>query len=416
MDIVIDFKNHLLAQKQKPSKLTVKNYVSDVKKFIQWYENAYATTFYPQFIKPNVISQYSSYLLNGTENSMPATRSSKRYLSSLRKFCGFLEESGTIEENPFPKEINPQRVIDPYYLKDFKNFLYTEQARKLTIKNYMADIKQFVEWLERVIVNDPEARTSSPMSSIDNFSLEQYKVRLLQEAQLSPVSINRKLSSLRRYMKWLQDKGLIYLQRQEPEKIEEETKHEELPVQSVIPDIPLTALQGMVEENENQIRKYSSFAPFRLVQKTSRIISLGSELLFFSPIAHIAEAIHYSVWKKGEKEIFVPVTNILESSSYIPQGVSIKTIIPKASSILPPKTASLASIAGKLRTITTQEPADTTVHNFTKGLYAPLRISTKHMHWQQKLIYNLRYSRPAWYKKYHEFAFVQYLHFGILII
>ena len=124
---------------------------------------------------------------------------------------------------------------------------------------------------------------------------------------------------------------------------------------------------------------------------------------------------HYSLWKTGEKKIFEPVTTILKASSYVPKGVSVKTIIPKATSIMAPKTANLASAFGKVRSYTTIS-TPTTVHNFAKTLYAPLQISTKHMTRWQKIIYHMRYSRPTWYTKYHSMAFVHYLHIGILIL
>jgi len=39
-------------------------------------------------------------------------------------------------------------ALGGHHLRDFKNHLYVYNASKLTIKNYIIDIKQFLNWLE----------------------------------------------------------------------------------------------------------------------------------------------------------------------------------------------------------------------------------------------------------------------------
>jgi len=423
MDIVKEFKNHLLTQKNPPSHLTIKNYLSDVRRFFNWFENTYQTPFNPQWLNKEVICRYQNEIQLTGQSSLSAASSIKRYLSSLRKFTSFLEESGAINTNPFSllQQVEPQ--TDPFFFKEFKNYLFTEHASRLTIKNYLADLRQFIDWLEQVTskgnseANQPQ--NSNLLQSIDNYVLEQYKTRLLNEAKLSPISINRKLSSLRRYVRWLNEKGIledILIQPySEPENKKVEIKEENPPVQVQMPELPLTVLQGMSEEDEKIKTNYSRFAPFRLMQKTTKAINLGTDLLFFGPIAHVAEAIHYSIWKSGKKTIFAPVKTILKTSSYIPTGVSVKTIIPKASSIMPPRSANLASVLDKIQQYRIASKPET-VHNFAKALYAPLKLSTQSMDWKQKVLYHIRYTRPNWYRNYHSFAFVHYLHIGILIM
>jgi len=418
MDIVNDFKTYLITQKNSPSKITIKNYLSDIRRFILWYEKTYVTIFMPEALSPRVISEYNSSITINYQTTLPSARSSKRYLSSLRKFTLFLEETGKIKENPFVLATEYQKPVDPFFIKDFKNFLYTDQASKLTIKNYLTDINQFLRWLAQVTEIDSES--SNLLLKIDNYALEQYKMRLLHEARLSPVSINRKLSSLRRYIRWLSAKGVlkasiseIQIDKSETEEIEQD---EEILIPDQQPQIPLTALHDLVQEKEEaKLPRYSRFAPFRLFQKTSRIINLGADLLIFNPIAYSAELIQYSFWKKGGKEIFTPVTSILEASSYIPKGISVKTIIPKQISIIPPRTANIASVLEKVKQYGIGTNPDS-VHNFTKALYAPLDISTKQMHWKDKLWHYMRYKRPQWYKTYHTYPFVNYLHISIMLI
>lgn len=417
MDIVGNFKNYLLTQKNSSSPITIKNYISDIRRFIEWYKNTFKTPFYADTLNHDVVSQYENYINSKNESSLPAASSAKRYISSLRKFSTFLVESKAIKINPFSENKINQNISDPFFFKEFKNFLYNEQASKLTIKNYLMDIKQFTGWLEQVMVSTRGTEANELLQTIDSYVLEQYKTRLFNEAKLSPISINRKLSSLRRYTAWLTDKGVLPVI---PAQVEpkNQTEIEETDQETVRfkAELPLTALQGIAEEkNEDQPRKYSNFPPFRLIQKSNKLITLGFDLLLFNPIANLAEALHYSLWKNGSKTIFTPVTNILEAKSYIPKGVSVKTIIPKQSSILPPASANFTSNLNKIRNYGATLKNDT-VHNFSKSLYAPLTISIEHMPWKNKLLYHIRFTRPEWYKKYHSFAFVHYLHIGVLII
>jgi site-specific recombinase XerD len=416
MDIVKSFKNHLVAQKNPPTAITIKNYVADIRRFLTWYSQTFHRIFTAEELTHDIVLKYQNHIQTNTETSLPSARSAKRYISSLRKFAGFLEDSGAIKLNPFTLTEPKKEIIDPFFLKEFRNFLFTEHASKFTIKNYLIDIKQFIAWMEQVLSHEIQEDTGNLLHVIDNNVLDQYKNRLLIEAKLSPISINRKLSSLRRYIKWLEEKGIIDNLLIEQEQDTPKATIKKDVIETSVPELPLMALKGIDHDTEAQkYKKYSSFPPLRLIQKTTKLITLTTDLLFFNPIANFAEAMHYSLWKNGEKKIFEPVATILEASSYVPKGVSVKTIIPKATSIMAPQTANLASAFGKVRSYAAISNP-TTVHNFAKTLYAPLQISTKHMTRWQKIIYHMRYRRPTWYTKYQSLAFVHYLHLGILIL
>ena len=57
------------------------------------------------------------------------------------KFAEYLIEEGYIETDPFDQIINNRQSIvdkpDPWFLKDFKDYLYVFGASNLTIKNYV---------------------------------------------------------------------------------------------------------------------------------------------------------------------------------------------------------------------------------------------------------------------------------------
>lgn len=423
MDIVTNFKQYLEASKNPPSSITIKNYLSDVRKFLTWYNLQFRNPFVPTEFTSTVISQYQAAIQSRGQSTFAAVRSAKRYISSLRKFTDYLIASGQSTNNPFYEIVSIHTITDPFFLKEFNGFLFTEHAKPLTIKNYIADLKQFINWLSRVsdidISTYSELNTSSLLSSIDNFSLEQYKIRLLNEAKLSPISINRKLSAIRRYIQWLVDKGIIN-QSITPSEVQYSSEIKDIDTKTVntalvIPEMPLIALHGLADQEKEDKQHYSGFPPIRLAQKISRLISLGSDLLLFNTLAHVAETIYFSFWKNSGKSVFAPISAILESSSFVPNAVSVKTIIPKASSILPPRTANLSSVLEQINNLRISSKPET-VHNFTKALYAPLKISKKHLPWRQKLIHTIRYTRPKWYSKYHSYVFVHYLHIGILVL
>ena len=76
MDLLTEFKRYLLQDKVKHSKITVKNYVSDVRKFINWFENTFHREFLPELItklsitlSPALVPTYSIYEIQKATNS-----------------------------------------------------------------------------------------------------------------------------------------------------------------------------------------------------------------------------------------------------------------------------------------------------------------------------------------------------------
>lgn len=416
MDIVHNFKAHLFTEKSKPSKVTVKNYLSDIRKFLQWYEKTYATSFHTSNLSPEIINAFQTSLQKNAEGSIVATRSAKRYISSLRKFCRFLSDSGAIEANPFDAiTAAPKAPEDPWQIKAFRNSLVTQNASKLTIKNYILDVQQFLTWLERVsepTVLDQHQR----FLSIDTTTINQYKDRLLIDEKFSPISINRKLSSLRRYMRWLEEQGLVD---QQPV-IQEEVTPAPVVTPVVAPVIeeeplPLTMLRQLQSDaQESSLEKYSGFAPIRLFQKTRRAVSSAADVLIFNPIAESVETIQYTIWKKSGRKVFAPVKTFLgETVEKLPATDEATIAIKTTTTInrLAIKTMSIANSFVRVRT----EAKPYAVRNISKSFYAPLSISLANLTLKQRIIHHLRYTRPAWYKKYHAWPISHHIHMAVLI-
>ncbi|MCL5433045.1 MAG: site-specific integrase, partial [Patescibacteria group bacterium] len=206
--MIDQFKQFLLDQKGNSSKTTVKNYIADVRKFIEWYKGKYNREFEPQNINFLTIEEFKK------DKSGSASASSvDRYLSTLRKFFFYLKLEGIVSYTPFEIEKNNKlkNDIDPWHIKDFKNYLYIYNASHLTIKNYIIDVRQFLTWAEQVtsVKSAWEVKDKNIFDKIDNSLIGEYKRRLVEEFKFSPLSVNRKLSSLRKYLAWIKTEGLI---------------------------------------------------------------------------------------------------------------------------------------------------------------------------------------------------------------
>ncbi|OGH49557.1 MAG: hypothetical protein A3I54_00225 [Candidatus Levybacteria bacterium RIFCSPLOWO2_02_FULL_41_11] len=373
-------RNYLLSKKAF-SPLTSKNYVSDIRKFIHWFEQSFGKNFQAQDFTPDVITLFEKThgaiitpdapdTLDTRDTLRISSRSFKRYFSSLRKFALFLVEEGYLEENPFNKLMAKSQQSrtkqDPWFLKDFKDYLYIFGASNLTIKNYLVDLNAFTNWAENAFKTDLNI-SKDYISSITSEIIDAYKQRLILLLRLSPKTVNRKLSSIRKYLEFASSRG--YIGRQFPIS----------PSASLgagnFPDFPKASrgeqfriseegmkLQDIEEEETGQTSQSKGgqplaekIPPVRLLQR------LLTPYVFFEDIiaSKIAELIkHKKLSRKAEI-----------SSNRLP-----------------------ISVDQKIKNI----PARIPLH--------------------KQLIYHARYTRPKWYKTYHSYSFSHYFHLAILII
>jgi len=135
------FKAYLIANHL--SAVSVKNYVSDINKFL-------ATI--PDDKTPQS-EDFKNYYDKINQNNTPS-QTLKRYQSALRKFGQFLKEEYALAKNPAviletrktldtsAKQINPEKMLDAY-----RKSLEKSGSKPATIKNYLADTRQFLDWL-----------------------------------------------------------------------------------------------------------------------------------------------------------------------------------------------------------------------------------------------------------------------------
>jgi site-specific recombinase XerD len=127
--VLNSFKSWLIAKSYSPS--TIRNYLADTNRYLNQTSN---DIFSPESV--------SSYLVTINSDS-----NKNRYLSSLSKFFQFALDQKLITTDPLklsqkPKTIGPQEALQQY-----QAFLTKKQFLPATIKNYLNDIQQFIDWL-----------------------------------------------------------------------------------------------------------------------------------------------------------------------------------------------------------------------------------------------------------------------------
>ena len=156
---------------EKISKGSVRSYTSDVRHFLSWllfflksnkisldlnstiqqFNNE--TIVLLKHVNPKVLNSYKDYLLS---NNTPLKTINRRF-SSLRRFGQFCKSqnwfpSTPLGMNPFETlkniSLNQPFPEDKHHLSEYRNELWKKGASKLTIKNYLADIKQFLGWVD----------------------------------------------------------------------------------------------------------------------------------------------------------------------------------------------------------------------------------------------------------------------------
>ena len=148
MDLIDQFRNYLY--EQGLSDVSVKNYSSDINKFISWIKTKTGKDPDSSHLTLQLFNGYNQYLLKANLPNLTV----KRYLSSLRKFGQFLKDSKkkpanlaanlltSTQATPTAGSIDIKKLTDEY-----GKYLVSQKLSPVTIKNYLADTNQFLVWL-----------------------------------------------------------------------------------------------------------------------------------------------------------------------------------------------------------------------------------------------------------------------------
>ena len=144
------------------SEATLKFYASDLNHFERWLLTKLAdlgsvasnlTEAFP-YLSPSTAQEYKNSL-NSASNPIATIN---RRLSTLRRFSVFLSESGYLTYDFAQnltnisasklKHINTTSASARHAVAEFERHLLAKKKSANTVRNYIADVKQFLEWLE----------------------------------------------------------------------------------------------------------------------------------------------------------------------------------------------------------------------------------------------------------------------------
>lgn len=410
MELLSSFTVYLFSQKKTDSSATVKNYLADVSRFIRWYEAYFSQSFNPKWVTNDLLEKYKT-ISTGNETQIEgfsklSQRSFARHQGSLNKFFSFLKENHLIVNQPTFSTVAKQtpNAQSDFNLKEFKDFLYQGKASQQTIKNYIIDIKQFLVWVRTVILaeNNQTLDETAIYGYITANLVEEYKQRLSQDAGFSAKSINRKLSSIRKYFAFLQAQGLM--QKNDEYQLSEISNLND----AVITDNIITEMLSDQEKtinNQNikaseKTKTYSKFGPIRFLQKVKNAAIFTLDFLFIGVLVKIIEETQYLLWKITGRQLFKSLINQPLNSTVA------NTVV---------DTALVAGISQGKKIIEIQEGLPK-IANLKKSFYAPMAVSTAEMSFIKRIWHTLRYKRPQWYRQYHNYPLAHYINFGILIV
>lgn len=141
------------------SKVTIKNYISDLTHFLAWMELFLRSQNLPLFqneseflgryFTQNLVERYKNYLFS----NLPLSTVNRR-LSTLRTFARFCLRQAWITEDPtknisnIATERQSTRATKEKILEEFRKSLEKEKTSSNTIKNYLSDIRGFLIFVE----------------------------------------------------------------------------------------------------------------------------------------------------------------------------------------------------------------------------------------------------------------------------
>lgn len=152
MNLPNQFKIYLKTQGNSP--ITIKNYLSDLGNFLNWLHQS--TGINHQIAGKSIFGLFTQETLEEYRQSLireniPSKTINRRF-STLRKFGQFGQSQQWLKKNPAKKIKNIPETekisTSEQILEEFKNHLEKEKISRITIKNYLSDLRHFLTWLE----------------------------------------------------------------------------------------------------------------------------------------------------------------------------------------------------------------------------------------------------------------------------
>ncbi|HAU99335.1 MAG TPA: hypothetical protein DCW55_03820, partial [Candidatus Pacebacteria bacterium] len=192
-------------QAQQLSKISIKNYLSDLRRFLTYWQNENQSDKSIQLDSvESAIRAYRSMLL---ASATPLSTLNRKF-ASLKQFSLYLEQTHDrhIDQTLLtrivttPKKNEQEREPSPNEsaLHQFASALADEGCSHETIQNYTADVHQFMEFAQEQIL----ASNQTKPQLVSFFSH-------LEKAGFEPATMRRKSASLKKFYIWAKNSGYL---------------------------------------------------------------------------------------------------------------------------------------------------------------------------------------------------------------
>ena len=289
--LVNQFKSFLLelpssrqGGKKGLSKVSVKNYLSDIRRFLDWLSQyqPQISSAVPQRLSSDHFQAYLDFL---THQDLPHSTIS-RHFSSLRRFATFIEivyhqppliiPTITSPDSTPKAEPTSIQTSSPNLLSSFSQYLKDQQKSASTVRNYLSDIRHFLAWVDQ----HPDLKTLPSIqqldSSLESDVVDQYSHYLKLTNTPSSTS-SRRLSSLNIFTQFATNQGLV------SPKVKSETNSPRLK-----PIPALSWLKPKTTSRQSFNLYLPSFIQKPITRLTSSPVYRSYHQLPFTPYLHLA--------------------------------------------------------------------------------------------------------------------------------
>lgn len=142
--VLKNFQSFLISKNYSSS--TIRNYLSDIGSYFDFAKNS----------NPFSLDTLSSYLKTISSDS-----NYRRYLSSLSKFFKYALDQGLTKTNHLKAALRDKKPNLDEILTNYQEFLGKKKSES-TIRNYLNDIRQFVDWSTKSPDSSAIAESSAP--------------------------------------------------------------------------------------------------------------------------------------------------------------------------------------------------------------------------------------------------------------
>jgi len=129
--------SHWLSAKSYSSS-TIRNYLSDINAYINYFRNSNLEIRNLGIFSSDVVSSYLQTIQKNPAYS--------RYLSSLSKFFQYALDQNLIKIDPLKQAQKVKKPSIDDIVTNYQSFLTQKHFSTSTIRNYLNDLRQFIDW------------------------------------------------------------------------------------------------------------------------------------------------------------------------------------------------------------------------------------------------------------------------------